>query len=61
VYAGLDHSEYGYSYDDIINYSPDITRIANEYDFSAETVVAQYEVTGDAHDFNNWKLIKTSS
>ena len=60
-YAGIDHSEYGYSYNDIINYSPDVKRISHEYDFGGENLVIEYEVTGDAHDFNNWKPIKTDN
>ena len=60
-YEGLDHSDYGYSYNDIIKYLPDVKRISHQYDFGAENLVVEYEVTGDAHDFNNWKTIKTDS
>lgn len=53
-YAGIDHEKYGYSYSDIIENDIRTKRITENY----ETLFVSYEVTGDARDFDNWKLAK---
>lgn len=52
-YAGIDHSGYGYSYNDVINGNLSMTR-----KISLESVYAtDYEVNGKADDFSNWKCV----
>lgn len=61
-YAGLDHSMYGYSYNDVIDNNLHIERIfqamhmrgfgtINEIKFKSP-----YKIKGNARDFSNWKI-----
>lgn len=59
-YAGINHSDFGYSYNDIIknNLSPD--RYMQTFHFCGYGRMAyqsQYKITGDARDFDNWELV----
>lgn len=52
-YAGIDHSNYGYSYNDIIDGNISAVR-----EMSLESSCpADYEVKGRADDFSNWKCV----
>lgn len=56
-YAGIDHSDLGYSYDDVVkgNLHPD--RFMQTFLWGGYGKVyykAYYKVTGDARDFSNW-------
>ena len=57
-YAGLDHSDMGYSYNDIIENNLHIDRYLQTFDFRGygRTVYKPlYKITGDARDFYNWE------
>lgn len=59
-YAGIDHSDFGYSYNDIIknNLSPE--RYMQTFHFCGYGRMAyqsEYKITGNAMDFNNWELV----
>lgn len=59
-YAGLDHSDYGYSYQDIIEndiheerwFQSMIWRSAGDTSYAS-----LYKITGNARDFENWELV----
>lgn len=55
-YAGIDHSEYGYSYNDIIEGEYHHKRYLT-YSIANKVYDTLYEVTGDARDESNWKKI----
>ncbi len=61
-YCGLDHSEYGVSYEDVIVRGASPERIINIYNNQGSNVspkpVCRYRVTGDAHDFGCWEYIE---
>ena len=59
-YAGIDHSQYGCSYSDVINENLHMPRTLNVYNFrvSQPELVCKYNITGDARDFNNWEYVK---
>ena len=58
-YAGIDHSELGYSYNDILANEPDEPRVLNFYEFMgyyrAPKLLVKYKVDGNARSFQNWK------
>ena len=60
-YCGLDHSEAGLSYKDVLGGAKTENRIINIYLFQGFRVspefVSRYEITGKARDFSNWQLI----
>lgn len=61
-YAGMDHSKYGYSYNDIINNNLHTERCFQLLDYSGVNggidFLSSYKITGDARDFNNWVTVK---
>jgi len=59
-YAGIDHSAYGYSYQDIIRADLHTERVLNVYDYRQKLpkLVCKYKITGDARNFDNWQYIK---
>ncbi|MEE3450592.1 MAG: hypothetical protein VZR27_07830 [Acutalibacteraceae bacterium] len=59
-YAGLNHSDYGYSYNDIIKNNIHIERIMDVYNFRGKQpeYVCRYKITGDCRNFDNWQFIK---
>ena len=61
-FFGIDNSEYGPSYDDVIADKSDPDRIIHIYNYKGSNLapefVCSYKVTGDAHDFGNWEYIK---
>lgn len=57
-YAGLDHSDFGISYNDVINGGLHPDRWLQTFDWHGYGDVvykAYYKVTGDARDFSNWE------
>jgi hypothetical protein len=57
-YMGIDHSEFGYSYNDIISGNLHIDRIFNPFSWKVGgrfKKLSIYRVTGDARDFSNWR------
>ena len=57
-YMGIDHSEFGYSYNDIISGGLHIDRIFNPFSWKVGgrfKKLSIYRVTGDARDFSNWQ------
>ncbi|MCM1007430.1 MAG: sulfatase-like hydrolase/transferase [Ruminococcus flavefaciens] len=57
-YAGISHSDYGYSYNDIINQNlhPDRYLQTFQYVTAGEIIYKTlYKITGDARDFDNWE------
>lgn len=57
-YAGIGHSAYGYSYNDIINGNlhPDRYQQTFQYVEAGEIIYKTlYKITGDARDFDNWE------
>ncbi|MBR5372454.1 MAG: sulfatase-like hydrolase/transferase [Oscillospiraceae bacterium] len=58
-YAGIDHSELGLSYNDVIANPPDEPRVLNFYEFTgyyrAPKLLVKYSVDGNARSFQNWK------
>lgn len=60
-YAGIDHSGYGYSYNDIINSGISTERFLRSYDFAGYgrmVYQALYKIVGNARDFENWERIE---
>lgn len=61
-YAGIDHSEYGYSYNDIIDNDLHIERdfFAMQYRGFGISIKSEfpYKVRGNARDFENWEAVK---
>lgn len=60
-YAGIDHSEYGYSYNDIINGGISTERFLRSYDFAGYgrmVYKALYKIVGNARDFENWERVE---
>ena len=56
-YFGLDHSQNGYSFNDIINGKLHVDRIFNPFRWMKNNNYAalnEYRVTGNARDFSNW-------
>lgn len=49
-YAGIDHSQFGYSYNDVIKDHIELTRYVSLQSWGD----TDYEVNGKASDFNNW-------
>ena len=62
-YAGIDHSEYGYSYQDIIRKDIHPERIINIYNYNDNKpyLVCLYKITGNARNFDNWQYKKINS
>ncbi len=59
-FAGLDHSEYGNSYSDIIknDLHPDrYFQSVKFINYGSLKYTARYKITGDARDFDNWELL----
>ncbi|MBR4628276.1 MAG: sulfatase-like hydrolase/transferase [Ruminococcus sp.] len=59
-YAGIDHSAYGYSYNDIIENDLHPERYLQSVKFmnyGSLKYTAKYRITGDARDFDNWELL----
>lgn len=59
-YAGLPHDAYGYSYHDIISSNIQDARefqAVKFWSFGSMSMAASYQITGDARDFSNWKLM----
>ena len=57
-YAGIDHSDFGYSYNDIIEGDLHPDRFMQTFDWGGYGRViykAYYKITGDARNFNNWE------
>ncbi len=61
-YCGLDHSQYGLSYNDVIKNNVHSKRLFNAYNWrgsgSAPELVCQYYITDNARDFRNWEYVK---
>ncbi|MBR6101417.1 MAG: sulfatase-like hydrolase/transferase [Ruminococcus sp.] len=60
-YMGIDHSDFGYSYNDIIEGDLHIERIFNPFSWKTGgrfKKLNRYRVNGDARDFSNWTEIK---
>lgn len=61
-YAGLDHSKYGCSFNDIIDKNQHKERYFELWRFHGTDkergLVSHYKITGDARDFNNWVTVK---
>ena len=60
-YAGAPRSEYGLSYNDVINGGVQTTRklYLNWWrDYGNIAPKGYYEITGDASDYSNWKFVK---
>lgn len=58
-YAGLEHSDRGYSYNDIINGNLHPNRYLQTFQYieAGEIIYKNlYKVTGDARDFDNWEV-----
>lgn len=58
-YAGIDHADYGYSYNDVIENELHPDRYLQTFDFGGYGRViykALYKINGDARDFDNWEL-----
>ena len=59
-YAGIDHSELGYSFSDVVEGDISEPRFIRGWDFAGYGCMVKkrgYEVSGDARDFDNWKLL----
>ncbi|MBR4628278.1 MAG: sulfatase-like hydrolase/transferase [Ruminococcus sp.] len=57
-YAGIDHSEFGYSYRDVVDGGLHPDRFMQTFEwggYGKVTYKAYYKITGDARDFNNWE------
>ncbi|WP_044975729.1 sulfatase-like hydrolase/transferase [Ruminococcus sp. HUN007] len=62
-YAGIDHSKYGDSFNDIIKSKKDVPRKFHTYLWHGVGKVDslhEYVVNGDARDFSNWELADTN-
>ena len=60
-YAGLDHSSFGYSYNDIIenDLHPDrYLQSVKFINYGSLKYTAKYRITGDARDFDNWEELE---
>lgn len=60
-YAGIDNSDYGYSYNDVIENDISRERILRSYDFAGYgrmTYQAAYRINGNAREFENWEQIE---
>jgi len=58
-YAGIDHSDFGISYQDVINNGLHPERFMQTFNWGGYGKVyykALYKVTGDARDFSNWEV-----
>ena len=55
-YAGIDHSRYGVSYNDVITQGLHTERLFNGYqwDSSKVTLICRYVINGNSRDFDNW-------
>ena len=60
-YFGIDHSDFGYSYNDIINGDLHIERTFNPFRWKVSGYVKlnEYKVLGNARDFSIWREIFT--
>jgi hypothetical protein len=59
-YAGIDHSDYGYSINDVVenDLHPDrYLQTVKFENYGSLKYTALYKVTGDARDFKNWELM----
>lgn len=59
-YAGIDHEDFGYSYNDVIEGELHPDRYMQTFDwhgFGKVVYKAYYKVTGDARDFDNWEVL----
>ncbi|MBQ9604828.1 MAG: hypothetical protein IJR45_05375, partial [Firmicutes bacterium] len=59
-YAGIKNDSYGMSYNDIIKNNIHRERTLQTQDVESGTDIrktAKYSITGNARDFNNWKVI----
>ncbi len=59
-YAGIDHSDLGYSYDDVVKGGLHPDRFMQTFlwgGYGKVTPKAFYKITGDARDFDNWKEV----
>lgn len=59
-YAGLDHSAYGISYEDVISrgqVSPRDLCATRYWTLGSLEIIADYRVTGNARDFSNWEML----
>ena len=59
-YAGIDHSEYGLSYNDVIENSLDEDRYmqcVKWLSWNQMQLCGKYKVEGDARNFDNWELL----
>lgn len=59
-YAGLEHKDWGYSYNDIIenDLHPDrYLQTVKFINYGALKYTARYKITGDARDFDNWEKL----
>ena len=57
-YAGIDHSDYGLSYNDVVTSGIECERYFVTFRFNNigdEKKLHAYKVNGDARDFNNWE------
>lgn len=57
-YAGIDHQDFGYSYQDIIESGQDVPRDFQHYQWSSigsVRFIEGFNIEGNARDFNNWK------
>ena len=55
-YAGIDHSRYGVSYNDVLTQGLHTERLFNGYqwDSSKVTLICRYVINGNSRDFDNW-------
>lgn len=59
-FAGIDHGDYGLSYNDVIENDLHPERYLQSVKFlnyGALKYTARYRITGDARDFDNWELL----
>jgi hypothetical protein len=59
-YAGIDHSDFGLSYQDVIDGELHPDRYMQTFDwhgFGRVVYKAYYKITGDARDFDNWEVL----
>ena len=59
-YAGIDHEQYGISYNDVINQQLHTERELRVYLWKDNNFgyVCKYLINGDARDFDNWKYVR---
>ena len=56
-YANIDNSDFGYSYNDVIENNISRERVLRSYDFAGYgrmVYQAMYHITGNAREFENW-------